>query len=261
MNELVQIPAQGQDAELTLRVRLVPGCAGPTLLYLHGFGSSQDGDKAAFFAGRAARAELSFVSLDFQGHGRSGGSMRGLSLSRCLRDVARTRRHLPELQGPVALAGSSMGGLVALWHAAAARPSEAAGALALIAPALGLEETLRRTLGDDGMERWRAEGVLEVTNELGTFELGWQFVEDLVRYPSAQLAERFRAPALIFQGKLDDRVSWSEVAAFARATSKWTRLELIEDGDHRLIDRLDWIWTETLEFLRVVQPGGLPAVE
>ena len=27
------------------------------------------------------------------------------------------------------------------------------------------------TLGSDGMDHWRREGVLEVTNELGTFDL------------------------------------------------------------------------------------------
>ncbi len=61
---------------------------------------------------------------------------------------------------------------------------------------------------------------------------------------------------MIFQGKLDDRVAWREVVAFARAVPGRVRLELLDDGDHRLIDRLDWIWTESSDFLRGATPLG-----
>lgn len=259
MDELLQISAEGDDAELVARAS--SGREGSTtILYLHGFGSSQDGEKAEFFRRQAKSAGLGFISVDLQGHGRSGGSMRGLSLTRCLRDVERTRRELPSLRGPVSLVGSSMGALVALWHAATARPfaAKTVRSLVLIAPALGLETKLVDTLGLEAMERWRREGALEVTNELGTFELGWEFVADLARYPGSRLASLHTTPALIFQGKLDDRVSWREVAAFAQATPELTRLELLEDGDHRLIDRMDGIWTEAARFLNGATSVAFP---
>lgn len=107
------------------------------------------------------------------------------------------------------------------------------------------------------MKNWRRDGVLEVTNELGTFELGWNFVADQARYPATRLAALHATPALVFQGKLDDRVSWQEVADFARAVPRLVHLELIEDGDHRLIDHLDRIWTEGLDFLVGATSTGL----
>lgn len=262
MSELVVVPASGKGAELALRRSLAARPDAPAILYLHGFGSSQDGEKADFFRRRAVAAGWSFVSLDFQGHGSSGGAMRDLSLSRCLDDVARARRHLRELGGNVALGGSSMGGLVALWHAARAPLDQRPRGLFLIAPAFGLEDTLRDNLGRDGMRRWRATGVLEVSNELGSFELGWEFVADLAKYPSSELTSLHRSPALVFQGQLDDRVPWRKVAAFAREAPAGTvRLELLEDGDHRLIDRLDWIWARSREFLEACNPESLRAVE
>lgn len=264
MSELLEVPAKGDDAALAARASGASG--GLTILYLHGFGSSQDGEKAEFFRQRAASAGFGFTSLDFQGHGRSGGSMRGLTLSRCLRDVERARHELPNLRGPVSLVGSSMGALVALWHAALA--STASGppvpetaetaptvrSLVLIAPALGLPSMLADTLGAENMERWQRDGFFPVVNELGAFELGWDFVADLADYSSARLVPLHATPTLVFQGKLDDRVPWREVEAFARSTPALTRLELLEDGDHRLIDRIDWIWSEASSFLKNATP-------
>jgi pimeloyl-ACP methyl ester carboxylesterase len=194
------------------------------VLYLHGFGSNQQGEKAEFFRRRCLETGLTFVSFDFQGHGLSGGSIRDLTVSRCLRDVERVRQHVDALSSrPTVLMGSSMGGLVGLWSAA----HQPAVAGAFVAPALGLDETFPSLIGDEGMRRWQEEsGVLPITNELGTFELGWGFVEDLRSRRPEQLCEVHRLPTIIFQGKLDDRVSWEEVEQFADGTSDLTRLVL-----------------------------------
>lgn len=255
MTRTLQIAPEDGDGRLVARVTTGTVEGRSPILYLHGFGSSQDGDKAEFFRARAASAGLGFVSFDLQGHGLSDGGMRGLTLTRCLRDVERVRRSVPEVGGPISMMGSSMGALVALWHAAAvAGSARAVETMALIAPALGLAASLRQLLGDEGMDRWRRDGVLEVTNELGSYDLGWGFVDDLERFDSSRLAARHRSPVLVFQGKLDDRVRWRDVAEFARATGRLTRLELFEDGDHRLLDRIDWIWQETLAFLGGATP-------
>ncbi|MFQ5526519.1 MAG: alpha/beta hydrolase [Thermoanaerobaculia bacterium] len=255
MSDTVSIPATHDAAELIARVVEPQSGSAPVVLYLHGFGSSQDGEKAEFFRDRASRAGFGFVSLDFQGHGRSGGDMRGLTLTRCLEDVIRVRHAVPSATGPVCVFGSSMGALVALWHAAIAGSRDPVRALALISPAIGMDASLREMLGTDGMERWQLQGILDFTNEEGTFALGWPLFTDLAGRPARDLAARHRAPTLIFQGKLDDRVSWRRVAEFAVAASSSSppahpliRLELLEDGDHRLIDRLDWIWAETRDF-------------
>lgn len=263
-SRIQRIAGGGRSGDLIARISEPPAPAAGSILYLHGFGSSQDGEKAALFRARALEAGFLFVSLDFQGHGLSGGDMLGLTLSRCLEDVARVRRAVPRLAAPISVIGSSMGALVGLWHAATAEPEGTVRGLALIAPALGLGDTLRDLLGEEAIEGWRRDGSLEVTNELGSFDLGWGFLEDLEAYSTARLAREFGergAPALIFQGKLDDRVSWKEVAGFVEAVGERDaaegpeiRFELLEDGDHRLIDRLDWICDASLSFLRERNP-------
>ena len=219
------------------------------VLYMHGFGSSQQGDKAEFFRGKCMRAGLYFASFDFQGHGLSGGSVRDLTITRCLRDVERVRQHLatvwPFAERPPILMGSSMGGLVGLWSAVL----QEAAAGAFVAPALGLDDSFPALIGEEGMRRWQESGILPITNEMGTFELGWSFVEDLRSKRPEHLLELHRLPTIIFQGKLDDRVSWKQVEQFADMTSDSTRLVLFAAGDHRLLGEKETIWSEIGSFL------------
>ena len=103
---------------LVLRWRAGGGDAPLAFLYLHGFGSSQDGDKATYFRSRAAAAGLAFCSFDFRGHGESGGALGDLTFSHALADAEAAFAWLRERwAGPVVLFGSSMGGAVALWLA------------------------------------------------------------------------------------------------------------------------------------------------
>lgn len=219
------------------------------VLYLHGFGSAQGGTKAEFFRRRFVEAGLAFCSFDFQGHGDSGGSMLGLSLSRNLDDTARVHDWL-EARGHrrVVLAGSSMGGLTALWHGAR-HPGRALAATHL-APALDLGQNFRERVGEEGLRQWRREGRLRVQNDLVDCHLGWNFVEDFAAYPVDQLPADYGTPTLLLQGQQDDAVNWRSVAAFAAACPPETvTLHLFPEGDHRLIEQRDQLWTLMQAFL------------
>jgi len=76
------------DSHLAVQLDAPPD-ARLCFLYLHGFGSVQTGEKADFFRQRALESGFAFCSFDFQGHGRSGGTMGGLTLTRNLGDVGR----------------------------------------------------------------------------------------------------------------------------------------------------------------------------
>ncbi len=244
------------DAERALAVRLdgpEPSSgtsSGAVMLYLHGFGSSQAGEKADLFRAECVARGIAFCSFDFQGQGDSGGSMLDLSLSRNLSDAAAVHAEL-ERRGysRVILFGSSMGGLTGLWHAH--RNPERIAAAIHLAPALGLEDTFSTTLGPDKMARWQRDGQLEIEHELGTWDLAWNFVEDLRRHDVAELTAGYRTPTLIFQGKHDTSVPWRAVVDFAtQAAGEEVELHLFADGDHRLIDRLPRLWVLAEEFLK-----------
>jgi pimeloyl-ACP methyl ester carboxylesterase len=219
-------------------------------LYLHGFGSVQTGEKAEFFRRAALAAGFAFCSFDFQGHGESGGTMRGLTLSRNLADLELVWRYLAEHgHERVCLLGSSMGGGTGLWFSAH-HPERVAAGLH-IAPALEMESGLLAWAGPERARVWQESGVIHFTNEFVAADLGWELIEDLRAHPTEDLLARYRTPALLLQGKLDPQVPWKTVADFAvRCPYQEIDLHLFADGDHRLTDRKERLWELMREFLR-----------
>jgi pimeloyl-ACP methyl ester carboxylesterase len=251
--ERLPIVVNGREVS-HLAVRFDPLRAGPgdrpCFLYLHGFGSEQSGEKADFFRSRALAAGFSFCSFDFQGHGRSGGAMRDLTLTRNLEDVARVHAMLRDRgHGRLILTGSSMGGGTALWYSLL-HPDEIVAGLH-IAPALEMERGLLAWAGPERARSWQETGRLLYQSELVSTELGWGLIEDLRAHPLDALLAGYRTPCLLLQGKRDATVSWKSVLDFAvRCACEEIDLHLFADGDHRLTDRKDRLWELMTEFLR-----------
>lgn len=250
----IRLEVPGADGEPShLAVRLAEPAGGVqsrfAFLYLHGFGSTQSGEKAAYFRTAALAAGVPFCSFDFQGHGASGGTLRALTFSRNLDDLAAVHDELARRGlGSVVLIGSSMGGATALWHAVR-RPAAVLASL-LIAPAVGMRRGLERWAGAEGLERWQREGTIRYRSALVDAELGWELIADLRRYDLEVLQGAYRTPTLMLQGQLDETVDYKDVARFAaRSPGGHLRLRLYADGDHRLTDRKEELWAEMRDFL------------
>lgn len=251
-----RIPVVENGREVShLAVRFDPppdgsGPAKPCFLYLHGFGSDQSGEKAEFFRRRALAAGFCFCSFDFQGHGRSGGEIGAVTLTRNLEDVRRVHDLLRSHgQERLVLMGSSMGGGTALWYSAL-HPEEIVAGLH-IAPALEMDRGLLAWAGPERERAWRQTGSIHFQNELVSCQLGWTLIEDLRAHPLETLLARYRTPCLLLQGRQDTSVSWRSVADFAvRCTFQEIELHLFADGDHRLTDRKERLWTLMKEFLQ-----------
>jgi pimeloyl-ACP methyl ester carboxylesterase len=254
--ERIPILASGESgrevSHLAVRFDLPPRGGGdrPCFLYLHGFGSEQSGEKAEFFRAQALAAGFGFCSFDFQGHGRSGGTMSSLTLTRNLEDVARVHDSLRERGcGRLILIGSSMGGGTALWYSALHPDGIVAGLH--IAPALEMEKGLLAWAGPERARTWEETGTVAFKNDLVACDLGWALIEDLRAHPTETLLATYRTPALLLQGKLDATVSWKSVLDFATGCAfREIDLHLFADGDHRLTDRKERLWGLMVEFLQ-----------
>jgi len=91
----------------------------PTLLFLPGYASDMEGTKAVALDSLAERRGLAMLRLDYSGTGSSGGRFEEGTLALWLEEALAAVDQLTS--GPLVLAGSSMGGWIAL-HLALLRP-------------------------------------------------------------------------------------------------------------------------------------------
>jgi pimeloyl-ACP methyl ester carboxylesterase len=212
------------------------------LIYLHGFASSAQSSKAAFFAARAAQHGLTLTTPDF-----NTPDFAGLTITRMVAQVADA---VAQQRGPVTLIGSSLGGFVAVQTAL--QLGAVIDRLVLLAPALDFSGNRLRDLGDRAVDEWRR------TDTLNVFHYGfgrmmpvrYGLYEDAARYDA--LTALLSLPIQIFQGRRDVAVSPETVQRWAAARPH-AELHLLDD-DHQLIASLDYIWTEMARFLGLTTP-------
>lgn len=214
-------------------------------IYLHGFASSPGSSKATWFVRRACEAGWHAMAPDL-----NLPDFETLSISRMIEQVTALVATLPE--GPVALAGSSLGGMVAL-HAAAARHGSTDAAahpiqkLILLAPAFDLVASLEAEFGPAALEQWRRSDALAVFHygDQRRRNLRWSFYEDAKRYDA--FAVHLDVPTLVYQGRNDDAVDARMVERWA-ATRPRVTLHLLDD-DHQMLSSLEPMWMGIQEFL------------
>jgi hypothetical protein len=202
------------------------------ILYLHGFASSPQSQKARYFQSRFAELgqtlEIPDLAPDFE----------SLTITGQLAVVERLASGRP-----VSLIGSSMGGYLAALYAARHPETDR---LVLLAPAFGFARRWSESLPPVELADWRRTGAREVYHygDRRPRALRYALLEDGARYEDYPEATQ---PTLIFHGLRDTVVpaSCSEEFRDSRPNAK---LELVDSG-HELLDVLDWIWPRLRAFL------------
>jgi uncharacterized protein len=211
------------------------------VLYLHGFASSAQSSKAAYFSQRLASAGVAFECPDL-----NEPDFRSLTMTRML-DQLGERLAPTEAGGRVALIGSSLGGTLAIL--AADRWATRVDRVILLAPAVMFAKPGHHLLPPERIAEWRREGELPFFHYAygEPRSLDVAFYEDSLRYdPFAAVVTQ---PMLIFQGLRDASVDYRTVEQFARPRPNAT-LSLLDD-DHQLIASLPRIWDDAALFLGV----------
>jgi len=206
-------------------------------MYLHGFASSAQSGKAAYFSQRIAPAGVAFECPDL-----NDPDFQTLTMTRM---IDRVGERLSRVDGRVALIGSSLGGTLAIL--AADRFADRVDRVLLLAPAVMFTRPGHNFLPPERIAQWRREGALPFFHhgygETRLLDVG--FYEDSLQYdPFAAVLEQ---PVLIFQGRHDASVDYRSVEQFAHPRPNVT-LSLVDD-DHQLIASLPRIWDATAPFL------------
>lgn len=200
----------------------------PGYLYLHGLGSVRTGLKSDSLLRHAAAYGRAFVRVDMRGHGASTGTIGQVKVSDLIADAGALLARL----GPRIVVGSSLGGLVAAF-AAAAWPERVRG-LGLLAPALGFMRDLERLLD--------AEGRL-TTSDGRRFPVLPDVLADAQGLDEGGLGRRITAPTLIVHGSADEVVpATKSERLFATIEHARKELWIVPGGDHRLVDQAPAAW-------------------
>jgi pimeloyl-ACP methyl ester carboxylesterase len=208
------------------------GC-GPTVVFLPGYRSDMNGDKATALAAFCTEHGHALLRFDYSGHGSSSGRFEDGTIGIWTKDALAAIDHLT--QGKLVLVGSSMGGWIALLCALAR--SERVAALVGIAAAPDFTEALMwQALSVEQRAQLMLHGVLHVPSQYGDpTPITRALIEDgrshlLLSAPIA-LGCRMR----LLHGQADPDVPWELALRIAeRITSPDVELTLVKDGDHRL---------------------------
>jgi pimeloyl-ACP methyl ester carboxylesterase len=204
------------------------------IVWLGGFHSDMQGEKATSLHAAAEQAGRTFVRFDYLGHGESGGRFEEGTIGRWRSDALAIIDQLTE--GPLVLVGSSMGGWMSLL-VALARPDRAR-ALVLLAPAPDFTDKLMwRSFTDEQKRQITEEGrwMRPSSYDPAGYPITRALIEEGRTWNVMDAGIPFNGPVRILQGGLDEDVPWSYsqrlVQRLRSPDVTWT---LIKDGDHRL---------------------------
>jgi pimeloyl-ACP methyl ester carboxylesterase len=218
-----------------------PGLAGRTgLFWLGGFNSDMTGSKAESLAELARAQGRPCLRFDYSGHGQSQGRFADGTISLWLDEAAKVFLELS--RGPMVIAGSSMGGYLAvLLLRRLAREDPAAAAritgLLLIAPAADMTEALLWTEADDkARAAIMSEGQWLRPSQYGEpYPITRKLIEDGRRHLILDEGLEVACPVHIVHGEDDVDVPWRHgLKLYQALTGDNVAFTLVKRGDHRL---------------------------
>jgi pimeloyl-ACP methyl ester carboxylesterase len=216
----------------------VPSNTLPGIVFMTGFMSDMDGDKALTLEKYARERGQAFVRFDYFGHGQSSGEFADGHIGIWAADALAVLDELTE--GPQILVGSSMGGWVMLLTAIA-RPERIVGLVGLAAAPDFTEDLLPNELTPELMAEVETNGFVTVASE---FEDDYIFTKALFDEGRKNLVLRdeiqLDCPVRLLHGMEDGTVPWQTAMTIQeKLRSTDVEITLIKNSDHRLSSEPD----------------------
>ncbi len=219
----------GDGRRIAYRYR-PPASGKPTVVFLPGYASDMEGTKAVAIDAFCGQRGLGCLRLDYSGTGSSGGNFADGTLTRWLQEVLSAIDLVTE--GPLIVAGSSMGGWLAL-HVALNRKDRVKGLLGIAAAPdftdWGYTPEDKDTLKRDGkIERPNPYG-----SEPGITWLG--FWQSGAEHRLLNNVIDLTIPIRLVHGELDTEVGLGVALQLLRELrSSDVQLRLVKNAGHRL---------------------------
>lgn len=207
-------------------------------VYLHGFASSPQSQKATAFSRRFAELGVPLAVPDLE-----GGDFKHLTISGQLRIIENTLDSFPDAS--FGLIGSSMGGYLA---ALTAQIRSDVKATYLMCPGFNFMRRWRSTLSSE-IQGKEGAGLIRVFNYRynKTMELDPGIFKDAEKWEDFDFGRP--VPCQIVHGIHDETVDIGESRKFVQ-NHPWAYLKEV-NSDHGLLSHLDWILDDCLDFFSV----------
>jgi pimeloyl-ACP methyl ester carboxylesterase len=205
----------------------------PTVVFLPGFRSDMNGDKAAALATYCAGRGQAMLRFDYFGHGASGGAFEDGTIGRWADDALAVIDQLSD--GPLLLVGSSMGGWIALL-AARERPKRVVGLLGIAAAPDFTEVLMWQAMSFEQRAELMSTGVLVVPSQYSDpYPITRTLIEDGRNHLLLQEPIALDCPVRLLHGQCDPDVPWEFALRIAdQLSSRDVQVILVKDGNHRL---------------------------
>jgi uncharacterized protein len=210
-------------------------------LYLHGFASGPQSNKAADLGDRFSQQGIDLNIPDL-----NQPEFFDLTLTR---QIQQCEAILATEPNAWTILGSSLGGLVAAWLG---QRNPTVERIVLLAPAFEFLPHCQQQIGPAQLEQWQKDGSIEVYHELKgrSLPLGYAFWTDVSQYNEADLNRP--VPTLIIHGVNDEVIPVAASRRYAAQRPWCQRLEM--QSDHGLTDVLPEIWAATQRFCAMTSP-------
>ncbi len=219
-----------------LAYRLVKG-SGLTVVYLGGFHSNMNGEKASkVFKHASEKYGFSALCLDYSGHGSSDGIFHEGNISTWLEDALHAIKTLT--QGPLIICGSSMGAWISIL--VSLRLKDRVKGLLTIAAATDMtEKFIWDKCTHEHKEQLENQGYFDHNSQYDEepYRITMQLIEDGKKHLILNEEIELYCPVRMLHGTADSDIDWeNSLNTMNQLTSADVHLKLIKDAGHRLSD-------------------------
>lgn len=218
----------------------------PTILFLPGYYSDMSGTKSLFLKEQAAKYGYGFLSLDYSGHGQSGGDFLEGTISSWLEDVIVVIEAVQAKD--LIVVGSSMGGWLMLLLALK-RPQLIRKLVGIAVAPDFIEKLVWPKLSEPKKKHLVEQGWLVMPSAYsasGTL-LSYKFVKNGRENLLLDKPIECEVPVRLIHGTADRDVPYEfSLRVMDLLTASDVHVRLIKDGDHRLSnpEALKILWEE-----------------
>lgn len=217
-----------------------------SIVYLYGFASGPQSNKAQFFKEKFSSLGVHFDIFDYVPNEESFSNLKTSSLLKNLHSYLKLNYANEE----IILFGSSFGAFLSVWYVT--KHPERIKKLILIAPGLRFSASFISETHGINSSFWKKQGSINIFHYRYNREipLNCTFYEDLVENPPPDFDKlEIPIPILILHGNSDNVVP----IAWSKQFIDYNRQVILHvlNGNHQLFDQKDTMWDLVKDFLNL----------